>query len=424
MKQKSLKKRTRILSAFLAALALTFGLCACRQNDPIISDKEKGKFSELALIDQFFQKYSLFELDEAEIMKAVLKGYVAGTGDRYAEYFTAEEYDRLTSESQGESVGVGINVIQNTEKNAIEIISVLPDSPASEADLRPGDCITFIKTEQGYQSVAETGYTKSLELLRGAEGSVAEFSVERGDQKFDFSLVRRQVISLSVQGRVCATDPGVGIVKITEFNLTTPTQFREAVESLLQQGCDRFVFDVRYNPGGDLNSIKAVLACFLSQGDVVIRTSDRKGNKTSDTIHPENFSGDYAGCSIKKENIGIYKSLPLAVLTNGSTASAAELFTSVLRDYGLSITVGTKTYGKGTMQSTFRLKQYGYDGAIKLTTKYYYPPLSDSYDGVGILPDVEVDLAESLKNVNIYKISDAEDNQLQAAIQALGQKNK
>ena len=95
-----------------------------------------------------------------------------------------------------------------------------------------------------------------------------------------------------------------------------------------------------------------------------------------------------------------------------------------MRDYGLSITVGTKTYGKGTMQSTFRLKQYGYDGAIKLTTKYYYPPLSDSYDGVGILPDVEVDLAESLKNVNIYKISDAEDNQLQAAIQALGQKNK
>ena len=116
---------------------------------------------------------------------------------------------------------------------------------------------------------------------------------------------------------------------------------------------------------------------------------------------------------------GKYRDLDIAVLTNGSTASAAELFTSVLMDYKLSTTVGTVTYGKGTVQTTYSLEAYGYGGALKLTTKYYYPPISDSYEGKGITPDVVVELDEALKNVNIYKITDEEDNQLRRAIEEL-----
>ena len=201
--------------------------------------------------------------------------------------------------------------------------------------------------------------------------------------------------------------------------MTTPGQFEAAVDELLAGGCEKFVFDVRYNPGGDLNSIKAVLAFFLNEGDTVIRVSDKKGNQTVQKIAPVQYAGDYATCNIEKEDIGKYRDLDIAVLANGSTASAAELFTSALMDYKLSTTVGTVTYGKGTMQTTFSLAAYGYSGALKLTTKYYYPPLSDSYEGKGITPDVVVELDEALKNVNIYKITDEEDNQLRRAIEEL-----
>ena len=153
-----------------------------------------------------------------------------------------------------------------------------------------------------------------------------------------------------------------------------------------------------------------------------IRIADKKGNVESDKVEVISYAGNYKDCSIEKSDIGKYRDLKFAVLTNGSTASAAELFTSVLKDYGLSITVGTTTYGKGTMQSTFSLASYGYGGALKLTTKYYYPPISESYDGVGIEPDVSVELDDALEGKNIYTIKDAEDNQIQAAIEELYKK--
>ena len=135
------------------------------------------------------------------------------------------------------------------------------------------------------------------------------------------------------------------------------------------------------------------------------------------------YTDSYAGCSVTQEDLGKYRDLNFAVLTNQNTASAAELFTGTLKDYGLSLTVGVTTYGKGTMQSTYKLSQYGYSGAIKLTTKYYYPPISESYEGIGIEPDVKVELDPSLEGKNIYTITDAEDNQLGRAIEELYKKN-
>ena len=124
----------------------------------------------------------------------------------------------------------------------------------------------------------------------------------------------------------------------------------------------------------------------------------------------------------KKSDIGKYRDLNFTVLANGSTASAAELFISALKDYGLSVTVGTTTYGKGTMQTMYSLAPYGYGGALKLTTRYYYPPISDSYDGIGIMPNRTVELDEALAGKNIYTIKDAEDNQLLAAVEELYKK--
>lgn len=414
-----------LLTLIIALTSLTS--CAFLYDDNVnIVENETTDFSELSLIDQLFRQLSLFELDDEAILNAILKGYVEGTGDKYAEYFTAEEYERFTSENQGETVGVGISVIQNTELSCIEVINVVPDSPALAAGVQPGDYIIYVGIGENKQSVAEIGYTMALDMLVGEKGTSAEFVVLRDGEEIEFSIIREKVVAVSVTSHVCtiAGYEKVGIVKITEFNVTTPVQFEEAVDALLKQGCDKFVFDVRYNPGGDLNSIKAVLAYFLNEGDTVIRIADRNGNETVQKIETVKYAGDYSPCNIEKEDIGKYRNLNFAVLTNGSTASAAELFTSALMDYKLSVTVGTTTYGKGTMQTTYSLEQFGYGGALKLTTRYYFPPLSDSYEGKGITPDVVVELDEALKNVNIYKITDEEDNQLRRAIEELYNRNK
>ena len=411
---KNKKYLTRILSLLAAMVIALSALTSC------MIPTEEEDYEKLELIDALFKAYSIFELDEEAIMDAVLKGYVEGTGDKYAEYFTAEEYERFTSESRGELVGIGIRVIMNIEYECIEIIDVLPDSPALKAGLMPGDLITYVGIGENRRSVASVGYTNALELLVGAEGTAAEMTVWRVDdnEELEFSIIREKVTAVSVTGRVCLADATVGIVRISEFNLKTPEQFTKAVDELLAKGCDKFVFDVRNNPGGDLRSIRAVLSYFLQDGDVFIRVSDKSGKMESDIIEAIEYV-NAAECNVSKEDLGKYRNLNFAVLVNENTASAAELFTGVLKDYGLSVTVGMTTYGKGTMQSTISLARYGYGGALKLTTNYYYPPFSDSYDGIGIFPDCEVELDEALRDKNMYKITDAEDNQLQAAINQL-----
>lgn len=411
----SKKYLTRILSCLVALVISITALASCTFK------RSDDGYEQLELIDSIFRAYSLFDLDEEALMNAVLKGYIEGTGDKYAEYFTAEEYERFTSDSRGELVGIGISVIQNIEYGCAEIINVFPDSPALEAGLMPGDLITHIGVGDERQAIDEIGYITALDLMRGEAGSMAEITVWRpyGDrEELEFSIVRKKITAVSVRGRVCETDETVGIVKMTKFDLTTPKQFTKAVDDLVSKGCDKFVFDVRYNPGGDLRSIRAVLSYFLEDGDVFIRVVDKSGEMESDIIEAIEYA-KAEDCNVSKEDVGKYRELNIAVLVNGSTASAAELFTSALMDHKLSVTVGTVTYGKGTMQSTYSLARYGYGGALKLTTNYYYPPFSDSYDGIGIVPDREVELDEALEGKNIYKITDAEDNQLQAAIDEL-----
>ena len=394
---------------------------------------EKGYPFEL--FSQFIEAYTFEDADEDAMMAAALKSYIAATGDRYAYYYTSEEYSEYIRGNAGQTEGIGINII-NTEAtvngnvcSVIKIINVIKESPAANFGLRVGDLIYGVGTGENLQTVSELGYDRALTALKGKAGTEAVFTVLRpnGDayEKIDCNIQRAAVTSESVYYRVHSTDSSVGIVKILQFDLTTPENFKLAMDDLISKGCKKFVFDVRYNPGGDLKSIEAVLSYFLNEGDVVIRTMYKDGTEEVAKVAVTKYEGSYASCSVSQEDIGRYRrdDFEFAVLCNGSTASAAELFTATFRDYGLGTVVGTTTYGKGSMQSIFSLWNYGYSGALKLTVAKYFSGANggynDGYDGVGITPDVVCEQSEDAASKNIYEITDEEDEQLKKALEAL-----
>ncbi len=352
--------------------------------------------TKLSEVDSIYRQLYIGELDDDVLIDSAIAGYVAGTGDDYAAYYNTAAFKEFMSDLEGELAGIGVNVIYNTDYQVIEVINVVPDSPALEAGVEPGDLIVTVGDEK--ESVAELGYYPAINKLRGEVGSIAVFQVARGekyDEIVDFAIERAVVTEVTVMSHVYALDDTVGVIKISGFDGKTPTQFVEAVENLQSQGCEKLVIDLRYNPGGELSSIVTILDYILPEGPI-IRIFDADGNEV------QTYSSEASELD-----------MPMAVLVNGSTASAAELFTSAVRDYNKAQIVGTTTYGKGCMQTTIPLSDYS---AVSVTYRMYNPPFSDNYHGVGIVPDVEVELDEALLSKNVYKITDEEDNQLTEAV--------
>lgn len=435
------KKIPARVIALLLAILMSFSLIlsGCDSGHFINTDKtgntdtsaaeQESVYSKIDILIALIKNFSYYKLDDEQIYSSLIHGFTGIAGDRYAEYYSAENFEKLTAENSGDSQGIGITVIFDADTGYIQVLTVLPGSPAEKAGLMPDDRITHIGIGENAVSTAELGYTEAVNRLQGKAGTEAEFTVKRGEseERIEFKVLREHFESQSVMYHVCNTDNKVkvGLVKLTQFDLTTPGQFCEAMDALIDAGCNEFIFDVRYNGGGDLASITAVLSYMLNSNDVLIKTKDREGNETVTKVAAVNYSSTspYSACNVKEEDIAKYRTYvegKSAVLVNGNTASAAELFTIGLKDYGISVIVGTKTYGKGSMQSIIPLVNYGSSGALKLTTKMYFPPISDGYDGKGITPDVTVELDETLTNKNIYKITDEEDNQLQAAITSIG----
>lgn len=348
-------------------------------------------YDKLAEVDAYYRSLYVGELDNEALTDSMLDGYIYGTGDKYAYYLDKEEFAAAMQDNSGEMVGIGVQVIYT--ESLIEVIMVMPDSPALEAGIEPGDIIVTVAGE----SVAELGYYAAIDKMLGEAGTTAEFTVLRGNETIDYSIVRRQVTAVSVMSRKLESDPTIGIVKILQFDLGTPAQFKDACEELMADGVTRFIFDVRYNPGGDLTAICEVLDYLLPEGPIV-RIKDNAGNEEA----------EYSDAA--------FLDVPMCVLINESTASAGELFSSALQDYDAAELVGTVTYGKGTMQTVIPLA----DGSgFGISTAMYYPPYSDCYEGIGVQPDYPCEMSEAVADMNIYKIPDADDTQLQMAVSVL-----
>lgn len=401
------------------------------------------------LIDGLFKNFSIFDVDYETAMLAAIRAYVEATGDKYAMYYTPEELADMQAENNGDLYGIGVQAIFDYEEYFMEFVLIMPDSPA-QGQLEVGDKVTHIfvndekialadivaenkekaktiypnYTDEEINNVAcyET-FQYAISQIKGAEGTYTEFVIDRNGVSMDMKIQRAKVKTVSVTAKKSTRDPSVGILYIAQFDLTTPTQFKSCMDTLIADGCNKFVFDVRNNPGGDLASVVAVLSTLLQKNDVILSTKDHNGTVEITKANVVNYgNSDYATCNVTESDIGKYRGYEFVVLANENSASAAELFTATLRDYQLAQIVGTKTYGKGSVQSIITLSYYGeaYHGALKLTTKLYFPPCGEGYDGgIGITPNFAVELEGEAANLNFYKLTEDIDNQLQKAVSVL-----
>ena len=420
-----------LVAAVLAAVILTFGgtmgiiyligLAMPPETLGTTGENREDYAGKIGLIDEIFEKYSLYDTDGNLLLDEMLKAYAAASGDDYAAYYTKQELQEMQDRFNGKMVGIGVSYVYQSEPRGLMITDVMPNAPAAVAGLEPGDLIIGVQNgEEEPLRCAENGSAAVAEAIRGAAGTAVRITVNRtlhGGTEQTFTVTRAEIETVTAIGRVSTTDGTVGIIRITEFDTSTPAQFKAAVADLQDKGCTAFVFDLRNNPGGDLKPLMAMASYFLQENDKVYTERHKDGSTETYTVKAVTYDdGYYNGCSVTAAEIGQYRDLQFSVLVNENTASAAELFTAVVRDYDLAKTVGTTTFGKGILQSIFDLTEFGYSGGLKLTTGYYDPPSGVNYHKKGITPDEQADNGDT-DPLLVTLLTEEQDAQLGRAIQ-------
>lgn len=364
----------------------------CTQRGYVSAYGESAYDSEkLAFVDRLYRENFVEEIDGENLTDTLIHAYLAGAGEKFGSYLDEEQLSLYLDSMEGSLVGIGVTVVYDEEANAVEIVEVQPDSPAQSAGLTPGDLILAVDG----LSVAEDGFDAVVNAVAGEEGSTLAMTVRTSDgTEKELSVTRAQVKVTSVYSHMHESEP-VGIIKITEFNTATVEQFKSALSALQSQGAQGFVFDLRDNPGGELNSVTSILDIILPEGDIII-SYDKDGNKRVDATSDESELD-----------------APMAVLINGYSASASELFAGNIRHYEKGLLVGENTFGKGSMQELVLL---GDGTGISMTNYKFACASGECHDGVGFAPDIEVTLSEEVKDKNLFTITDAEDNVLAEAV--------
>ena len=341
-------------------------------------------------IEALINAYYLDEIDGQQVEDTMYTGMVAGLDDPYSVYYSKEELESMEEATAGEYSGIGATLSQDPETKEISVVSCFTGTPAEEAGLLPGDVIT------GWNGspVSDMELSELVSKIKTDPDEHLTLSIERDGEELEVELTRRAVEIPTVEYEML--EDQIGYIRLLEFDEVTAQQFEDAMSDLEIQGMEKLIIDVRNNPGGVLQTVCDMLDQLLPEG-MIVYTEDKNGKRkeyTSDGEHQ--FTK------------------PLAVLVNGNSASASEIFAGAVQDYGIGTIVGTTTFGKGIVQKIFYLS----DGTgLKLTVAKYYTPKGHDIHKKGIRPDVEVELNEVLQNQS--SISHEEDNQLQKAISVL-----
>ena len=365
---------------------------------------------KITTLQQIIDKYYLFDEDATKVEDWIYKGMMYGLNDPYTTYYTAEEYQKLSEDTEGEYHGIGVMISQNRSTGIITVIKVFKDTPAAEAGMRPGDVLYKV----GDMEV--TGMDMDIlvkDYIKGKDGSEVALTVFRQDEGeyVDLKMERRNVTVQTVEYQML--EDHVGYIAVSQFDVVTAGQFKAAVDDLEKQGMKKLLVDLRNNPGGVLDAVVGMLDYILPDDLMIEGDKDLVRTNTEATLLV--YMADKNGKGGQEyASDGHSLDIPMAVLVNGESASASEVFTGAMKDYGRATVVGTKTFGKGIVQNLIPLDN---GTAIKMTTAHYYTPSGFDLHGKGIEPDVEVELKEEFKNQITVDVK--EDNQIQAALKAL-----
>lgn len=343
-------------------------------------------------IQEIIKQYYLENIDYDKLESGIYSGLVASLGDPYSTYYTKEEFDLLMESTSGTYSGIGALLSQDPKTGVVSIIKVYEGTPSEEAGLKEGDMIYKVDDLE----ITGMDLTEAVTHIKGKESSKVHMSIAREgeDDYLEFDVVRRKIEVPTVTSKMM--DNNVGYISVSEFDEVTYDQYTQALDQLIADGMTGLVIDLRDNPGGNLDVVCKMVDEILDEG-LIVYTQDKNGKK-------QEYNSD-ANNKLK---------VPLAVLVNGNSASASEIFAGAVKDYKIGTLVGTKTFGKGIVQQILDLK----DGsALKLTIASYFTPKGTNIHGVGIEPDETVELNESAKEDNV--IEPAEDNQLQKAIEVV-----
>ncbi len=364
----------------------------------------QGIVNKMNLIEQIVDQYFLYDEDTEQVEDFIYRGMMAGLDDPYSTYYSQEDYSSLKETTNGTYSGIGAMISQNRLTGQSTIVRVFEGSPALEAGLRPGDVIYKV---EGQLASEENLDVLVSNYIKGEEGTFVQMTVYRESEKeyVDLSVERRRIEVPTVEYRML--EDQTGYILVTEFDVITVEQFKEAVDDLQGQGMKQLVIDLRNNPGGVLDSA-VEMADYLLPDNI---STYEKGEGNTLIVYTEDKNGQG---SVYTASDGHQVDVPVAVVVNEGSASASEVFTGALKDYDKALVVGTTSYGKGIVQNLVPL---GDGSAIKLTTAHYYTPSGFDLHEKGITPDVEVELAEELKTQAVVEIT--EDNQIQAAVEAL-----
>lgn len=380
-------KKSFLQGALFGALIVLSGAgivsCGVRLSKDASSEEKVEALKKL--IDE---KY-MGEVDEDALKEGLYKGYVQGLDDPYSVYYDEEETKELYETTEGEYSGIGAVLSQDLKSGVITLVQIYEDSPADKAGLKDEDILTKV----GTLDVTGMDLSEVVTYIKGEKGTEVELTVLRGEDADEVTVtaVRDTVEAQTVEYEML--EDQIGYLAVSEFDSVTYGQYEEALEALSDQGMEGLVVDLRNNPGGNLNTVCDMLDLVLPEGTIVYM-EDKEGKR-------QTYSSDDAH----------QLDVPMAVLVNGNSASASEIYAGAIQDHEAGTIVGTQTYGKGVVQQIFDL---GDGTSVKLTIAKYFTPKGRSINGEGVTPDLEVEYEPDEKDPEA-------DNQLEAAAEAVKQ---
>lgn len=320
------------------------------------------------IIAKIKQNY-IEDVDDSVLYDGILDGLMKSLGDNYADYYSPEEFSALMNTTNGEYCGIGVIASQNRETMEIVMLQVLEGSPSEAAGILAGDTLVAVDGT----GISNMELDEVVSMIKGPEGTYVKITCSRNGEETEYNL-RRSMVESKYVGEIMLED-NIGYIQIIDFYSPTAKQFKKSLDALEEQGMEALIIDLRNNPGGLYTSVCDCLDYMIESGKLLIYDEDKYGNRSS---------------TYSKTDDHFDK--PVVILVNGNTASAAEIFSITMQEYGKAKIVGTQTFGKGIVQTLYGIKID--NSAIKMTVSKYYSPNGVCVHKIGVTPDLVVEMDE------------------------------